>query len=1381
MSDESSQVDYSDHLEEARQIVLGKGPYGVKDPSKIADNTYRDPEGNRVIDFGNGYFSPDRNEGQRTFEMENARDDLELLRFQPPDSIDEFFEKEYDVVKEGRARKIVDLGDFYYDTVRHQAYDDFEDGQPVGPSERLYPNDAWDKHVSSFMDGELIQAKMKDGEIFYQQGDRRLAVPDESTISPWTVFDEMQGVAGGSTSAKDPGDGVSTKKKLAVIGVAAGLGIAGGIAGCFQSDDGGDNGGDNGGNGGHEYLDSDGDGLSNINETEVYGSDPNNSDTSGNGIGDGESVANGLDPTRAYTEDFVKSYNLAKQIGGGAVDRLIGTVLNDEEISQLEDRVLNDTVQIDDPEVLEKLFQDFNNETITEQQAETFHLLSSLSQISNSSLERIDSQYYEDGELNESERQQLRFLNNNTYNLAQSFLSEDGELGEEEVEYLQKLMVDEYGLAQAMADKGYHEDGNITSLELENLKDLDQDNITNSEEIEEYGTDPLDNDSDNDNITDYKELFKFLTDPLSKDTDEDGLDDGEEINRYGTDPNSKDTDNDNISDAEEINQYGTDPTMEDTDGDNVTDYQELFQFLTDPTDPDTDGDNLTDYQELFQYLTNATNPDTDGDNLTDYQELFQWMTDPKDPDTDGDGLKDGKEIEIGTDPNSSDTDGDNLTDSEELEYGTDPTDPDTDGDGLDDGEEIERGTDPNSGDTDGDNLTDSEELEYGTDPTDPDTDGDNLTDYAELFQYLTDPTDPDTDGDNLTDYAEIFDYNTNPKNPDTDGDNLTDYAELFKWMTNPNEPDTDNDNLTDGEEVNQYDSDPNDKDTSGDGIRDDVAVEYGLDPTETQPENFVNAFKYIKNELGSDLVHDFVDTVYNDGTISAEESVLIDNINQINYDHIIEVLVGDFDGENVTENQYQAFEVINNLSDVSDVSLDRIDNQYFSDENLNGSELEKLTFLDEENYGIKEFLKQSGRLGNNEDSYLGLVAENSHNILEQILNQSYHDDGEINATELNMSRDQDQDGLIRKIEETIGTDPYDPDTDKDGLLDGWEVYGVQRKNSSGEWLDYVPLQDYGADPLHKDIFVEMVSEGDAPKLTDAEKLGAIASYREANVSNPDGTKGITLHIDDDTQNFSLGGPNLLPGDYSHSPDERDWLREKHPRFGLFRMGVIGEWDKGDPAGVGAAPGYHIALNNRTVEEYNASIYLAHELGHNVLGILDERNWFKWQWNGSWHTDEYHSNYSEGDDYTGYLMNKFASPSSIPRFHDNVSFEMSRDGLLGLPFNLGDYDFGNESEMKDAFGEWEVVHENSTPSLGMKSERSLSNNQGLEYPLLEEKVEEVLSDKGLIKDEYNPEKDILLDKEIFSSEQREFLDLVDLLPQAKVNSIHNSRSRREKQD
>ena len=59
------------------------------------------------------------------------------------------------------------------------------------------------------------------------------------------------------------------------------------------------------------------------------------------------------------------------------------------------------------------------------------------------------------------------------------------------------------------------------------------------------------------------------------DTDRDGLTDNDEQNIYGTNPINADTDNDGLSDGEEVLSFGTDPINADTDGDGFSDGDEL--------------------------------------------------------------------------------------------------------------------------------------------------------------------------------------------------------------------------------------------------------------------------------------------------------------------------------------------------------------------------------------------------------------------------------------------------------------------------------------------------------------------------------------------------------------------------------------------------------------------------------------------------------------------------------------------------------------------------------------------------------------------------------------------------------------------------------------
>ena len=83
------------------------------------------------------------------------------------------------------------------------------------------------------------------------------------------------------------------------------------------------------------------------------------------------------------------------------------------------------------------------------------------------------------------------------------------------------------------------------------------------------------------------------------------------------------------------------------------------------------------------------------------------------------------------------------------------------------------------------------------------------------------------------------------------------------------------------------------------------------------------------------------------------------------------------------------------------------------------------------------------------------------------------------------NNDEDMDGLLRKQEEQIGTDPLNPDTDGDGLNDGEEVniYKTDPLNpdTDGDGLpDGSEVNTYKTDPLNKDT--------DGDKLTDSEEV-----------------------------------------------------------------------------------------------------------------------------------------------------------------------------------------------------------------------------------------------------------------------------------------------------
>jgi len=107
--------------------------------------------------------------------------------------------------------------------------------------------------------------------------------------------------------------------------------------------------------------------------------------------------------------------------------------------------------------------------------------------------------------------------------------------------------------------------------------------------------------------------------------------------------------------------------------------------------------------------------------------------------------------------------------------------------------------------------------------------------------------------------------------------------------------------------------------------------------------------------------------------------------------------------------------------------------------------------------------------------------------------------------------DRDFDGLNDEDEVKLGTNPDDPDTDGDALLDGWEVKGV----------DGTKLKDLGANPLRKDIFVEMdfmkrAGATLAPPQAVLDEL--VAVFDNAKLGSTGGLKdGIALHLDLDDE------------------------------------------------------------------------------------------------------------------------------------------------------------------------------------------------------------------------------------------------------------------------
>jgi len=320
-------------------------------------------------------------------------------------------------------------------------------------------------------------------------------------------------------------------------------------------------------------------------------------------------------------------------------------------------------------------------------------------------------------------------------------------------------------------------------------------------------------------------LLPLTVPALDTDSDNDGLSDYEEVNITGTDPLDADTDNDTLKDADELVAIsGTWP-------------KRTFDQVSDPLDINTDDDHLFDPQEFagsgLRGLAGGlggtrdlvcpfvNDDDSDDDGVQDGAVIartinaaglvYTWTHIEGFADLAAAGVSAPGTVRTVVTTAGGEQNDDTLPNV---------CDCDSDGDGLHDGHEIAIGTDPGDWDTDDDGRSDGHEVlglgPIPTDPFDPDTDDDGLLDSAEVFgSNPTNPVNADTDADGLCDGGRRTPYMTsghpsvvfNPRlftgigghpNPlgigeDEDGNGARGATE-----TDPNNPDTDGDAVGDG-------------------------------------------------------------------------------------------------------------------------------------------------------------------------------------------------------------------------------------------------------------------------------------------------------------------------------------------------------------------------------------------------------------------------------------------------------------------------------------------------------------------------------------------------------------------------------------------------------
>jgi len=261
-------------------------------------------------------------------------------------------------------------------------------------------------------------------------------------------------------------------------------------------------------------IDSDNDGLSDYNEINVYGTDPNNPDTDGDFMPDGWEVNNLLDPLNSTDASLDSDLD-----GLSNLDEYYnGTDPNDSDT--------DDDLMPDGWEVNNSLDPLNSTDVSLDNDLDGLSSLDEYNIGTDPNDQDTDDDFMPDGwEIN---------------NLLDPLNSLDASL-DSDLDGLSNL--DEYNNDADPNDSdtdddlmpdGWEVDNSLDPLADDSSDDADGDALNNLLEYQ-LNTNPNDGDTDDDGLNDYAEFYVYETDPTNPDTDGDGYSDGEEISA-GSDP-----------------------------------------------------------------------------------------------------------------------------------------------------------------------------------------------------------------------------------------------------------------------------------------------------------------------------------------------------------------------------------------------------------------------------------------------------------------------------------------------------------------------------------------------------------------------------------------------------------------------------------------------------------------------------------------------------------------------------------------------------------------------------------------------------------------------------------------------------------------------------
>lgn len=309
-------------------------------------------------------------------------------------------------------------------------------------------------------------------------------------------------------------------------------------------------------------LDSDDDGITDSNETDVYGTDPFNADTDYDGLSDYiELFSTGTNATDADTDDDLLNDGIEVNVNG--TDPLDNDTDDDGLIDGLEVLHYFTNPLVADPDEDGDTYYWFEDCNDTNAAIHPF-----AEEFLNGIDDDCDLLWDEGFNLTDADGDNLSdYSEYHGYGTNWSNYDTDGDLlsdGDEILVYFTDPLVKDN---DSDTDGWYwFEDCNDTDPSINPDAEESLDGIDNNcrDGIDE---DFIGLDSDSDGLLDLFEYNNLTTNPFDADSDADGLSDGTEYNNLSTNPMDKDSDGDGLEDGTEVLQTFTDPLVQDLDND----------------------------------------------------------------------------------------------------------------------------------------------------------------------------------------------------------------------------------------------------------------------------------------------------------------------------------------------------------------------------------------------------------------------------------------------------------------------------------------------------------------------------------------------------------------------------------------------------------------------------------------------------------------------------------------------------------------------------------------------------------------------------------------------------------------------------------------------